>query len=61
MHGIIREVVGIVPIGMPTRDPEDPLPDQVLQRVPDLARLPVVHQALREPVDQPVLSLRRLQ
>ena len=46
---------------MATRDAEDPLAQQILQRVPDLTRLPVVDQTLGEPVDQPVLSFRRLQ
>ena len=36
---------------MATRDAEDPLAEQVRQRMPDLARLPVVDQTLGESLD----------
>ena len=58
---VVGEPVPIVAIGMAARDAEDPLPQQIRQRVADLAGLPVVDQTVGEPLDQPVLSLRRLQ
>ena len=61
MNGVVSEAVPIVAIGMATRNAEDPLAQQIRQRMPDLAGLPVVDQTLGEPVDQPVLSLCRLQ
>ena len=61
MNGVVSEAVPIVAIGMATRTAEDPLAQQIRQRMPDLAGLPVVDQTLGEPVDQPVLSLCRLQ
>ena len=57
MNGVVSEAVPIVAIGMATRNAEDPLAQQIRQRMPDLAGLPVVDQTLGEPVDQPVLSL----
>ena len=45
-------------IGMATRDSAGPA---VPQRVPDLAGLPGVDQTLGEPLDHPVLPLRRLE
>ena len=41
VKGVVAQPVGIVPIGMATRDAEDPLAEQVRQRMPDLARLPL--------------------
>ena len=61
MNGVVSEAVPIVAIGMATCNAEDPLAQQIRQRMPDLAGLPVVDQTLGEPVDQPVLSLCRLQ
>ena len=61
VNGVVSEAVPIVAIGMATRNAEDPLAQQIRQRMPDLAGLPVVDQTLGEPVDQPVLSLCRLQ
>ena len=61
VNGIVGEPVGIVGIGMATRDTEDPLGQQVPQRVPDLAGLPGVDQTLGEPLDHPVLPLCRLE
>jgi len=46
---------------MATRDAKDPLAQQVPQGMPDLAGLPVVHQTLGEPVEQPILALGGLQ
>ena len=53
MNGVVSEAVPIVAIGMATRNAEDPLAQQIRQRMPDLAGLPVVDQTLGEPVDQP--------
>ena len=61
VNGVVREAVSIVAIGMAARDAEDPLPEQVPERVPDLPGLTVVDQAVGEPLDQPVLLLRRFQ
>ena len=58
VNGVVAQPVGIVPIGMATRDAEDPLAEQVRQRMPDLARLPVVDQTLGESLDHAVLPLR---
>ena len=46
---------------MPTCDAEDPLAQQILQRMPDFAGLPSVDQTLGEPLDHVVLPLRRLE
>lgn len=61
MHGIVGEAVGIVRIGMPAGEPDDPLRQQVFERVPHLAGLPVVDEAPREAIDQAVPSLGRVQ
>ena len=50
MNGVVSEAVPIVAIGMATRNAEDPLAQQIRQRMPDLAGLPVVDQTLGEPV-----------
>ena len=39
VNGVVREAVSIVAIGMAARDAEDPLPEQVPERVPDLPGL----------------------
>ena len=36
VDGVVGQVVGIVAIGMTARDAEDPLADQVRERVPNL-------------------------
>ena len=59
VNGVVAQPVGIVPIGMATRDAEDPLAEQVRQRMPDLARLPVVDQTLGESLDQAVAAFRQ--
>ena len=61
VNRVVGEPVGIVPMGWPHAIAEDALAQQVFQRVPDLAGLPVVDQTLGEPLDQPILSLRRFQ
>ena len=58
MNGIVGEAVGIVAIGMAARDAEDPLAQQIRQRMPNLAGLPVVDQTLGEPLDHAILTLR---
>ena len=61
VDGVVGQAVGIVGIGMPTRDAEDPLAQQICQRMPDLTGLPGVDQTLGEPLDDLVLPLRRLE
>ena len=61
VNRVVGKAFGVVRIGMPAGEPEGPLCQQVLQRVPDLAGLPLVHEASREAVDQSIRSLGRLQ
>ena len=61
VNGVVGEAVGIVGIGMAARDAEDPLGEQVPQRVPDLPGLPVINQTPGDPIDHVVARLRRLE
>ena len=61
VHRIVGEAVGIVGVGMPARDAEHPLAEQVPQRMPDLPGLPIVNQAPGEALDHAVLHLSRLE
>ena len=45
VDGVVGQVVGIVAIGMTARDAEDPLADQVRERVPNLPRCAFVGQS----------------
>ena len=53
--------VGIVAIGMTARDAEDPLADQVRERVPNLPRCAFVGQTPGERLDQAIHALGRLE
>ena len=57
VDGIFGEVVGIVPVRMAARDAEDPLADQVFERVPYLLRRTLVDQTPGEPLDEVVHPL----
>ena len=61
MDGVVGQVVGIVAIGMTARDAEDPLADQVRERVPNLPRCAFVGQTPGERLDQAVHALGRLE
>ncbi|MDA1093883.1 MAG: hypothetical protein O3A25_11545 [Acidobacteria bacterium] len=61
VDGVVGEAVGIVAIGMAARDAEDALAEQVCQRVPDLAGLPIVAQFRGESRDEPILPFGRLE
>ena len=61
MDGVVGQVVGIVAIGMTARDAEDPLADQIRERVPNLLRGALVGQTLGERLDQAVHALGRLE
>ena len=54
-------MVGILPVRMAARDAEDPLADQVFERVPNLLRRAVVDQTPGEPLDEAVHPLGRLE
>ncbi len=58
---VVGEVVGVVAIGMAVGNAEDPLAEQLRQRVPDLPELPPVHQTPGETRYQPIHALRRLE
>ena len=58
---VVGEVVGVVAIGMTAGNAEDPLAEQLRQRVPDLPGLPSVHQTPGETRHQPIHALRRLE
>ena len=61
VDGVVGQVVGIVAIGMTARDAEDPLADQVRERVPNLPRCAFVGQTPGERLDQAVHTLSRLE
>ena len=61
MDGVVGQVVGIVAIGMTARDAEDPLADQIRERVPNLLRGALVGQTPGERLDQAVHALGRLE
>ena len=50
VDGILGEVVGIVPVRMAARDAEDPLADQVFERVPNPLRRTLVDQTPANPL-----------
>jgi hypothetical protein len=57
VNRIVGEAVGIVRIGMAARDAEDPLAEQVPQRVPDLPGLSGIDQTPGEAIDQIIPTL----
>ena len=61
VDGVVGQVVGIVAIGMTARDAEDPLADQVRERVPNLPRCAFVGQTPGERLDQAIHALGRLE
>ena len=61
MDGILGQIVGIVPVRRAARDAEDPLPDRVFERVPDLLQRALVGQTSGEPVDEVVHPFGRLE
>ena len=61
MDRVVGEAVGVVAIGMAAGNPEDPLAEQLRQRVPDLPGLPPVNQTAGKARHQPVQPLGRLQ
>ena len=60
MDGVVGQVVGVVTIGMTAGDAEDPLADQIRERVPDLPWRAPVGETPGERLDQAVHLLRRL-
>ena len=48
VDGILRQVVGVVAVGMTARDAEDPLSDQLRERVPNLLRRALVGETPRQ-------------
>ena len=58
---IVGELVRVIGIGVPAGDPDDPLGQQVAQRVLGLPRLPLVDQAAGKAIDQPVARFRGLE
>ena len=54
-------MVGIVAVRMTARDAEDPLPNQVRERVSNLRRRALVGETTGKPLDEVVHALRRLE
>jgi hypothetical protein len=61
VHRVVGEPGGVVAIEIAGGQAKDPLPDQVEQRVRDLARLPGVRQARRDRLRQPPPLVHRLE
>ena len=61
MDRVVGEVVGVVAIGMAAGNAEDPLAEQLRQRVPNLPEFPPVHQTAGETRHQPIHALGRLE
>jgi hypothetical protein len=59
VNRVVGEAVGIVGIGMAAGEPEDPLGQQIAERVTHLARGAIIDQAAGEAVDQIVPALCR--
>ena len=57
VDGILRQVVGIVAVGMTARDAEDPLSDQLRERVPNLLRHALVGETPGKRLDEAVHAL----
>ena len=57
MDGILRQVVGVVAVGMTARDAEDPLSDQLRERVPNLLRRALVGETPGKRLDEAVHAL----
>ena len=57
VDGLLGEVLGVVPVRLAARDAEDPLADQVFERVPNLLRRTRVDQTPGEPLDEVVHPL----
>ena len=53
VDGAVGEMVGVVAVGMAARDAEDPLVEQVRQRVPHLAGFAPVDQTGTNPATSP--------
>ena len=60
MDRVVGEVVGVLAIGMTAGNADDPLAEQLRQRVPDLPGLPPVDQTAGKARHQSVQPLRRL-
>jgi hypothetical protein len=61
VNRVVGEPIGVVRIGMAAREAEDPLRQQIGQRMLHLARLPLVGEASGQPVDQSIPPFGRLQ
>ena len=61
VNRIVRQSVRVIGIRIPAGEAEDPLRQQILERMPHLPWLTIVDQTARESVDQPVPALRGFQ
>ncbi len=61
VNRVVREPVGVIGIRIAAGEAEDPLGQQVPERVPHLPRLPIVDQATREAIDQAVRAFGGVQ
>ena len=61
VDGVLGQVVGVVAIGMTAGNAEDPLADQIRERVPNLPRRAPVGQTPGKPLDEAVHALGRLE
>ena len=58
---VVGQPVRIVAIGVPAGDAEDPLADQILERVADLLGRPAINQTPGKRLDQAIHSVGRLE
>ena len=61
VNRVVGEPIGVVRIGMAAGEAEDALRQQLLERVPHLPRLPIIHETAREAIDQSVARVRGFQ
>ena len=57
VDGVLRQAVGVVAVGMTARDAEDPLPNQLRERVPNLLRRALVGETPGKRLDEAVHAL----
>ena len=58
VNRVVGQAVRVVRIRMAAGEPENALREQIPQRVLHFSRLPIIHEAAREAVDQPVARFR---
>ena len=61
VDGVVRQRVGVIGVRMATRDPEDPLRQQIAQGVVDPRWVPRIGEDGRESINQPHASIDPLE